>query len=358
MSSTNQSVNLILKNGTMKSSLKNHTIFTRDNLEVMRGMADECIDLIYLDPPFNSNHNYAAPIGSEAAGAEFKDTWTLSDIDLAWYGEIENQYSGLYMLLSATRQVHGKSRMAYLIYMAIRVMEMKRILKPTGSIFLHCDPTASHYLKLMMDEIFGNKNSRNEIAWCYIDPAGRRNSNYYKKTHDIIFWYAKNKNKYKTNVIAKSGLAESTLKRYGKYFDGNGQITYRRLKETNPGTFKSLKSIPEDLDEVWLDKEKGTNMSDWWNDIVPIKRKGGNQNPKEKFLYPTQKPIALLERILETASSEKDIVLDPFCGCATACVAAEKLWQTVVRYRHIPKGCRIDTNSSKERTWDFALPSN
>ena len=176
----------------------------------------------------------------------------IVDIDLAWiYGEIENQYSGLCMLLSATRQVHGKSRMAYLIYMAIRVMEMKRILKPTGSIFLHCEVvTASHYLKLMMDEIFGNKNSSESDCMVLTDPAVRRNSNYYKKTHDIIFWYAKNINKYKTNVIAKSGLAESTLKRYGKYFDGNGMITYRRLKETNPGTFKSLKSIPEDLDSL------------------------------------------------------------------------------------------------------------
>lgn len=116
----------------MKSTLKNRTIFTRDNLEVMRGMADECIDLIYLDPPFNSKHNYAAPIGSEAAGAEFKDTWTLSDIDLAWHGEVAEKHPGLYKLLDTTKEIHGNSMMAYLVYMAVRVMEMRRILKNGG----------------------------------------------------------------------------------------------------------------------------------------------------------------------------------------------------------------------------------
>lgn len=116
----------------MKSTLKNRTIFTRDNLEVIRGMADDCIDLIYLDPPFNSKHNYAAPIGSKAAGAEFKDTWTLSDIKEAWYGEIADTHPGLYGLLTATQKIHGKSMMAYLIYMAVRIIEMRRVLKNGG----------------------------------------------------------------------------------------------------------------------------------------------------------------------------------------------------------------------------------
>ncbi len=125
---TDKPVNLVIEDGKMKS----RTIFTRDNLEVMRGMADECIDLIYLDPPFNSNHNYAAPIGSQAAGAEFKDTWTLDEIDLAWHGEIAEAHPGLYKLLEATREIHGDSMMAYLIYMAVRIIEMRRILKNGG----------------------------------------------------------------------------------------------------------------------------------------------------------------------------------------------------------------------------------
>ena len=125
------------------------TIWTGDNPDILRGFNSECIDLIYLDPPFNSNANYAAPIGGQAAGAEFKDTWELSDINLAWHGEIKYDYPGLYDLLHATRKIHGDSMMSYLIYMAIRIMELRRVLKPTGSIYLHCDPMASHHLKIV-----------------------------------------------------------------------------------------------------------------------------------------------------------------------------------------------------------------
>ena len=172
----------------MKSSLKNRTIFTRDNLEVMRGMADECTDLIYLDPPFNSNHNYAAPIGSQAAGAEFKDTWTLDEIDLAWHGEIAEAHPGLYKLLEATREIHGASMMAYLIYMAVRVIEMRRILKPAGSIYLHCDPTASHYLKLLMDEVFGKRNFRSHVTWRRVNPTGRGSKRYANNVDHILYY--------------------------------------------------------------------------------------------------------------------------------------------------------------------------
>ena len=145
----------------------NQTIWTGDNLPIMRGMNGASVDLIYLDPPFNSKHNYAAPIGSKAAGAAFKDTWGLDDVNLAWHGEIKHEHPGLYDLLNATRQIHGDSMMSYLIYMAIRLMEMRRVLKPTGSIYLHCDPTAGHYLKLLMDSVFGRQNFRNEIVWRY-----------------------------------------------------------------------------------------------------------------------------------------------------------------------------------------------
>lgn len=141
------------------------TIFIGDNLKVMREMNSGHIDLIYLDPPFNSNHNYAAPIGSKAAGAEFKDTWTLQDVDEVWHGYLADKHSALYQLIKAAGEVSGDSVKSYLIYMAMRILEMKRLLKPTGSIYLHCDPTAGHYLKLTMDAIFGRHNFRNEIIW-------------------------------------------------------------------------------------------------------------------------------------------------------------------------------------------------
>ena len=146
----------------MTSNIKPKTIFTGDNLPIMRGMNSASVDLIYLDPPFNSNANYAAPIGSEAAGAEFKDTWTLNDVDVAWLDLIETKHPALNRVIHAAMTDSDKS---YLIYMAVRLLEMHRILKPTGSIYLHCDPTMSHYLKLVMDAVFGKANFRNEVVW-------------------------------------------------------------------------------------------------------------------------------------------------------------------------------------------------
>ena len=148
-----------------QANFTNRTVWVGDNLHVMRGINSECIDLIYLDPPFNSNQDYAAPIGSIAAGAAFKDTWTLSDIDVHEHGELADRNPAAYSVIEAARNASGKSMMSYLIMMAVRLIEMERILKPTGSIYLHCDPTASHYLKLLTDGIFGRQNFRNHIIW-------------------------------------------------------------------------------------------------------------------------------------------------------------------------------------------------
>ena len=152
----------------------------------MRGMNSESVDLIYLDPPFNSKSNYAAPIGSKAAGAEFKDTWTLSDIDIAWLDLIETRHPALNRVIQAAMTNSDKS---YLIYMAVRLLEMKRILKDSGSIYLHCDPTMSHYLKLVMDSIFGRKSFRNEIVWSYQRWTGA--TKYFQRMHDVIFLFAR-----------------------------------------------------------------------------------------------------------------------------------------------------------------------
>ena len=160
--------------------------FEGDNLDVMRGMNDGCVDLIYLDPPFNSNRDYAAPIGSEAAGAAFKDTWDLTDLDEAWHNEIAETDPALYKVIDASEHSHGSGMKSYLIMMAVRLLEMKRILKPTASIYLHCDPTASHYLKALMDAVFGRSNFRNEIAWTYTGPSNVRR--YFPRKHDTIFF--------------------------------------------------------------------------------------------------------------------------------------------------------------------------
>ncbi len=276
--------------------IKNRTLFTGDNLPILRGMKDQSVDLIYLDPPFNSNANYAAPIGSAAAGAEFKDTWGLSDIDKAWHGEIADKHQGLYDLLSSVRQINGDSMMSYLIYMVVRIMELHRILKDTGSLYLHCDPTASHYLKLLLDDIFGAKNFRNEIVWCY------RGAGYPKKDfgrrHDIIFRYSL-QNDYVFNLDdVREEYALTTQERF-KHYIGNR----RKGKDFGEQTLNKL----------------GRHPDDWWQ-IQPIA-----PSAKERVGYPTQKPLALLKKIIKASSNEGDMVLDPFCGCATSCVASEIL---------------------------------
>ena len=145
---------------------KSRTMWTGDNLDIMRGMNSECVDLIYLDPPFNSNRNYSAPIGSQAAGAAFKDTWTLSDLDVAWMGLIADKEPALYKVLGSAREASEPSMQSYLCMMAVRLMEMRRLLKVTGSIYLHCDSTASHYLKVLMDSIFGSRpTSVRKSSW-------------------------------------------------------------------------------------------------------------------------------------------------------------------------------------------------
>ena len=164
----------------------NQTMWTGDNLPIMRGMNSESVDLIYLDPPFNSKANYAAPVGSPAAGAEFKDTWTLQDVDIAWLDLIEQKHPRVNRVIDAAMTDSDKS---YLIYMAPRLLEMRRLLKPTGSIYLHCDPTMSHYLKLVMDAIFGRQNFRNEIVWCYTGP-GSPGMRQFNRKHDTLFWYS------------------------------------------------------------------------------------------------------------------------------------------------------------------------
>ena len=295
-------------------NIKSKTIFTGDNLPIMRGINSESVDLIYLDPPFNSKTNYAAPIGSKAAGAEFKDTWTLSDVDNAWLDLIETKHPALNRVIHAAMTNSDKS---YLIYMAARLLEMKRILKNTGSIYLHCDTTMSHYLKLVMDSIWGKSNFLNEIIWCYRD-IGSTTTQYFKKKHDTLLVYSKSQNW--THNVQRGEIAESTRKRYQKYFDKNNQITYAALQQSNPGVFKKLKGVPDDLNEVWLDANRGAQLTDWWVDISPLK-KGFNESTG----YPTQKPVTLLNRIIEASSNPGNVVFDPFCGCATTLVAADRL---------------------------------
>ena len=165
------------------------TVWTGDNLDILRGMNSECVDLIYLDPPFNSNKDYAAPVGSAAAGAAFKDTWSLSDLDVAWMGLIADERPAVANLLHTARLTRGKGMQSYLTMMAVRLLEMHRVLKATGSIYLHCDSTASHYLKLLMDATFGQAQFRNEIVWKRFN--FHSDAKRFGKVSDTVLFYSK-----------------------------------------------------------------------------------------------------------------------------------------------------------------------
>ena len=293
-------------------NVENRTIFEGDNLHILRGLDSETIDLIYLDPPFNSNKTYEAPIGSEAAGAAFKDSWTLRDLDDAWHGELAEHEPGLYSAISTAEFSYGKSMKAYLIMMGIRMLEMRRVLKPTGSIYLHCDPTASHYLKTVMDAVFGVKNFRNEIVWCY-SGAGYPKKDFGRR-HDIIFRYSKG-TEYIFNLDdVRQEYAETTKARF-KHYIGN---------KRKQGDFGLQKLNP-----------LGKHPDDWWQ-IQPIA-----PSAKERLGYPTQKPLALLERIIQASSNPGDIVFDPFCGCATTCIAAEALQRQWIGIDLSPKAVEL-----------------
>ena len=280
-----------------KEQIKNRTLFIKDNLPVLRGMNSDSVDLIYIDPPFNSNRNYEAVIGTSAEGGEFKDIWTLDDVEKEWIDSIEVENEALYNLLNTVGFIGSarasNSNQGYLQFMAIRLLELHRILKPTGSIYLHCDTTMSHYLKMVMDCIFGRSNFRNEIIWDY--RTGGISKRYYPKKHDIILFYSKTQD-YTFKVPREES---KDIGRFNKT-DEDGRKFYEKA------------GIKYYADE-------GVAVTDVW-DIYPVRN-----TSKERTGYPTQKPLALLERIIQASSNENEVVLDAFCGCATTLVAAEKL---------------------------------
>ena len=300
-----------------KPNWKDKTIWTADNLLVMRGMNSESVDLIYLDPPFNSKRNYAAPIGSKAAGAEFKDTWTLDDVDVEWVNLIGQKHPKLKRVLLAAMTNSDKS---YLVYMAVRILEMQRILKPTGSIYLHCDPTMSHYLKLVMDAVFGKAAFRNEIVW--LKYAGRKNNakTKFSTQHDSIFFYAKSA-MAKFNGVMLPHTEKEIAAKY-KHIDKEGRRYRLSWGRHYQLTGKNRK--------IYLDESPGRAVGNLWiDDGLQI-----NTSSSERTGYPTQKPVALLERIIKASSDPSGdggrggggaVIFHPFCGCATTLVAADRL---------------------------------
>ncbi len=274
-------------------------IFWGDNLQVMSHLQKEYrgkISLIYIDPPFDSKADYKKKI--ELKGKKiYNDSSTFE----------EKQYGDIW------------TNDEYLQFMYERLIILRELLSDEGTIFIHCDHHKSHHLRCLLDEVFGASNFLDEIVWCYED-IGSRAVRYYKHKHDCIFMYQKTNSDDRIFNIQRKRLSDSTIKRYQPYFDESGKITYRSLMESNPGVFKKLKGIPEDLDEVWLDINNGAPLSDWWTDISPLK-----SGFSESTEYPTQKPEALLERIMIGSSNPGDIVFDCFMGSGTTQAVAMKL---------------------------------
>ena len=282
-------------------------LYFGDNLEILRQhIADESVDLIYLDPPFNSNATYNVLFrersGEDSAAqiTAFDDTWRWSiESEFAYRDVVSNEPQKLGSLLTAMREFLGQNdMMAYLTMMAQRLAELHRVLKPTGSIYLHCDPTASHYLKLMMDAVFGYNNFCNEIVWSYRKWSTGKYT--FQRNHDIILFYSRSADKNRTFNQLYMERSSSTLKRFG-----NSRIL--------SGRDDSGRRIPSQTEEQ---ESQGVRQDDVWriSRVAPIKQ-----------LFPTEKPAALLERIISASSNEGDVVLDPFCGCGTAIVEAERL---------------------------------
>lgn len=338
-------------------------LYYGDNLDVLREhVRDESVDLIYLDPPFNSNANYnilfktPAGAGADSQIEAFEDSWHWNDrAEDAFDQVMRSGYTRAFDLLNAMRRFLGENdMMAYLSMMAIRLIELHRVLKPTGSLYLHCDPTASHYLKLLLDGVFGADKFRTEISWrrqsAHNDAAQGRQQ--YGNVRDIIYFYTKGEKwtwnwqytpydesyknsfyryieqetgrRYRLGDITAPGGSDPAKRnphyeflgviRYWRYSRERMQELYDqgRIVQTSPGRVPQYKR--------YLDEMPGVALQNDWTDILPL-----HGSSQERLGYPTQKPLALLERIIAASSNEGDVVLDPFCGCGTAVHAAQKL---------------------------------
>ena len=259
----------------------------------MRAMDSGTVDLIATDPPFNKSRDFHSTPNKLRAegGGKFQDRWSWErDVHDEWIDQISDDNPKLMVSIENARYAHSDGMGAFMCFMAVRVLEMKRLLKPTGSIFLHCDPTASHYLKQMMDAIFGRKNFMNEIVWCY--SGGGVPKTAFARKHDLILFYKKGKN----NVFNTQ---------YVPYSEASAKLVKSRGGTSIDGKVRDL--------------ERGATMPDWWVDINSL------QTWTPERMYPTQKPLRLYERIIKASSNLGDMVLDPFCGGATTLVAAERL---------------------------------
>ena len=286
------------------------TIYELDNLDVLRGMNSETVDLIATDPPFNTRRNRSGTAGFYVDNWKWGDTgklpdqWAWNEVHPVWLEEVRDENGALYEVIEAAGHCHGQDIAAFLCFLSVRLLEMHRVLKPTGSLYLHCDHTANAYIRMALDAIFGAKNFRREIIWDIQVLSGfKTTAKNWIRGHDTIFFYSKSK----TSTFNKQTQPhkQEYLDRFNKvdgqgraYFDGRGKPRY--------------------LDEVI---ERGKAIGDVWSDIMSFQQ---IPTSAENTGSPDQKPLALYERIILASSNPRDLILDPFAGCATTIMAARK----------------------------------
>ena len=264
-------------------NVRKRTLFHGDNLDFLPGIDSGSVDLIATDPPFNKRQDFG----------DYDDRWSWEKhVHDDWIAKIKSDYPCIWSVITAAQAARDDDMGAYLCYMAVRLLEMHRILSPTGSIFLHCDPTASHYLKLLLDAIFGYNNFRNEIVWCYTGP-GSPGMRQLPRKHDTIFWYSK-----------------------GKTWTYNE--CYVPYKNANQG-LNNVYGGDRSAEAVEKMRARGKPVEDWWEDINILR------NSRERVEFKTQKPLKLYKRVVQIATNRGDWVLDPFAGSGTTLVAAEQL---------------------------------
>jgi len=293
-------------------------LYFGDNLEILRQyIKDETVDLIYLDPPFCTGQNFGA----------YKDSWKWDQVVEQTLQNFLSKQDILAQLLQGLHALRGKNPlMSYMLFMLPRLIELRRVLKSTGSIYLHCDPTASHYLKILMDAIFGPENFRNEIAWRRSRGASDTSSQQFPRNHDNLLVYSKGMNQQYFKIFKP--YSKNTLSMY-KYDDGDGRGVYRLQEMGNYGkkTIDMMRkqNLIVETDRLnfkqHLSEKPGVVVDDMWEDINPL----CYASAKERTGYPTQKPEALLKRIIEASSKEGDLVLDPFAGSGTTLAVAQKM---------------------------------
>ena len=356
----------------MHPNWRNRTLFHGDNLTFLRAMNSETVDLIATDPPFNKGRDFHATPDSLAAGARFQDRWSWEDdVHDDWVDKITDDFPHVMNVIQGSRSSYGDDMGAFLCFMGVRLLEMRRVLKPTGSIYLHCDPTASHYLKELMDAVFGRGNFRNELAWKRTSAHG--DANRYASVSDRLLYYSLEGATWNRQYLP---LGADYIARDYRHKDETGRYRFDNLtgpglsdgesgkpwRGYDPGSagrcwsvprvgnyahwleanlipdYRSLQGVHERLDALekaglidwtqdgyprlkrYFAASKGEAVSDFVADIQNV-----NNRSKEHLGYPTQKPLALYERIIRASSNAGDVVLDPFAGCATTCVAAERL---------------------------------